>query len=44
MVARRGPVKAEMTPEARERAFWRGVVRALMMLVGVIRAHKLGNG
>lgn len=35
---------AAMTSEARERAFWQGVLRALMMVVELIRAYKLGGG
>ena len=34
---------AAMTPDAREQAFWRGVVRALMMVVELIRWYKLGE-
>jgi hypothetical protein len=30
-------------PEAREREFWHGVVRALMMVVELIRVYKLGE-
>jgi hypothetical protein len=33
-----------MSPEAREPAFWQGVLRALMMVVELIRLHKLGGG
>lgn len=42
MGARRaGPIA--QSPEVREREFWRGVVRALMLVVELIRVYKLGG-
>lgn len=41
--ARRKAPPTALTAGEREREFWRGVVRALLMLVGVIRAYKLGE-